>query len=67
MLARLRESNREGMLAKLEHLDDRYLSKFFLGGNKSREVEMSEVCIAPPPPPPPRRLPARARAPGPTQ
>ncbi len=47
VLARVRESNREGMLAKLEHLDERYLAKFFLGGKTAREVEMSEVAETP--------------------
>lgn len=31
-------------MAKLEHLDERYLSKFFLGGaKKAKELEMSDV------------------------
>ncbi len=47
VIARVREANREGMLAKLEHLDERYLSKFFLGGaKKAKELEMSEVRVA---------------------
>ena len=49
------------MLAKLEHLDDRYLSKIFLNGKTAREVEMSEVPLPPTPPPPPPPL-LRARA-----
>lgn len=40
----MREANRQGVMAKLEHLDERYLSKIFLGGGKkASEVEMSEV------------------------
>lgn len=46
VIARVREANRGGMLARLEHLDERYLSKFFLGGSKkARELEMSDVSL----------------------
>ena len=44
MIAKVREANRQGVMAKLEHLDERYLSRIFLGGGKkASEVEMSEV------------------------
>jgi hypothetical protein len=44
VLAKVREANRQGVMAKLEHLDERYLSKIFLGGGKkASEVEMSKV------------------------
>ena len=43
MIARVREANREGILAKLDAWDQRYLQRIFLGGRKGKEVEMSEV------------------------